>query len=336
MPHNRKGSNCQYQHTSKRGKNSKFNQKRKGCSRKPKKAFKLNRRRNKYTDRSGFYSKFDDTDPMPRYKFNDETIEHKMPHIIRSFLRKNSINDYELIQFGSSIYRQYTDVIDSDNVLNDLDFGIKLPEKYNCYSIKFKFKSWMYRHCHIWTSSKDRKRPFNSEPPDYMKECSFIKIYTYGSNTNVDVGFVHSVEYNLGSPAFAHEALTHNLDSGITFSRINFVDTNLILQYLERGETFQLVSDSYYTLKRRRCKCQVKGLTIVEAPNIFNECSICLNKIKLDKHVKLDCSHCFHMNCLDKWRCTLFRNQQHQTCPMCRIELNSSNQEKFYFHAGYC
>ena len=82
-------------------------------------------------------------------------------------------------------------------------------------------------------------------------------------------------------------------------------------------------------------KCVLKGFTIVDAPDVFPECSICYNSIKLNKCCKLGCSHIYHMNCIDKWFGKQRSNQQPLSCPMCRSYLNSQNPTKYYVHCGY-
>lgn len=306
-----------------------------GKPRPRKKGFQQLRRANQYTDRSGYL----DNNPgsIAKYIFNNDTAQTDMPKMIRSFLKLNGIDDYKIYLFGSSIYGQLSQCPDISTNVSDLDYGVQLPTKYDCYLIKLKFKEWMFRHCHVYTSRKENTRHPCYIPPDYTMECCFIKIFTYNPTIpiNIDVGFVHSIEYNLGSPVYAHEALTHDLDSGETFSRISFLDTNLVLQYLHRGETFQLITDNYYFLKRRMLKCVLKGFTIVDAPDIFPECSICYNSIKLNKCCKLGCSHIYHMNCIDKWFGKQRSNQQPLSCPMCRSYLNSQNPTKYYVHCGY-
>ncbi len=44
-------------------------------------------------------------------------------------------------------------------------------------------------------------------------------------------------------------------------------------------------------------------------------CSICLETIKEDKHLKLKCHHSFHKECIGKWL------TQKMECPYCRHEI---------------
>lgn len=47
-----------------------------------------------------------------------------------------------------------------------------------------------------------------------------------------------------------------------------------------------------------------------------NICSICITPIGTTNVCTLDCGHSFHYNCLFRW------NSHHQTCPMCRNEVD--------------
>ena len=47
-------------------------------------------------------------------------------------------------------------------------------------------------------------------------------------------------------------------------------------------------------------------------------CSVCRDEfVEKNKVVELCCSHCFHKNCIKPWLKT------HNTCPVCRIELET-------------
>ena len=43
-----------------------------------------------------------------------------------------------------------------------------------------------------------------------------------------------------------------------------------------------------------------------------SECSICLDKIKMNELTVTPCGHLFHVTCLDPW------THEHDTCPLCR------------------
>ncbi|XP_052183452.1 putative RING-H2 finger protein ATL49 [Diospyros lotus] len=47
------------------------------------------------------------------------------------------------------------------------------------------------------------------------------------------------------------------------------------------------------------------------------DCAVCLSEFKLEDSLRLlpDCSHAFHMDCIDKWLLS------HSTCPLCRASL---------------
>jgi hypothetical protein len=48
-----------------------------------------------------------------------------------------------------------------------------------------------------------------------------------------------------------------------------------------------------------------------------NECPICLDNINVGEYEKtLDCKHCFHKKCIDRWF-----NKDNDFCPMCRLKV---------------
>ena len=66
---------------------------------------------------------------------------------------------------------------------------------------------------------------------------------------------------------------------------------------------------------------QIKGIgkykKIKENEMCQLECPICLENFKINEfYRKLDCSHCFHKRCIDRW----FR-KDHSDCPMCRAKI---------------
>jgi hypothetical protein len=60
---------------------------------------------------------------------------------------------------------------------------------------------------------------------------------------------------------------------------------------------------------------EIRGY-ILEKPDEFFECSICLAKSSVSPILKLtDCNHRFHTNCIETWK------RQSRTCPCCRQPL---------------
>ena len=56
--------------------------------------------------------------------------------------------------------------------------------------------------------------------------------------------------------------------------------------------------------------------TIVQSNENVSQCSICLENINInDSCVNLECNHKFHLRCIEQW-C-----QSHNTCPVCRFQL---------------
>lgn len=66
-------------------------------------------------------------------------------------------------------------------------------------------------------------------------------------------------------------------------------------------------------------KNQIKGIgkyKKVKEP-IEVDCPICLENFKQNEYYrKLDCNHCFHKRCIDRW----FK-KDHSECPMCRKKI---------------
>ena len=50
--------------------------------------------------------------------------------------------------------------------------------------------------------------------------------------------------------------------------------------------------------------------------NVEEECSICLEKIKDDTYVLLDCNHLIHYECVKKWVKT--HKDETKLCPFCQ------------------
>ena len=58
---------------------------------------------------------------------------------------------------------------------------------------------------------------------------------------------------------------------------------------------------------------KTKKIKNIDLENLINECSICLEKYKLnEKIIQLDCDHIFHKSCFDLWF------QKNNSCPICR------------------
>ncbi|KAL8159723.1 hypothetical protein V2J09_001260 [Rumex salicifolius] len=54
------------------------------------------------------------------------------------------------------------------------------------------------------------------------------------------------------------------------------------------------------------------------------QCAVCLAEYRKEDIVRIlpQCSHYFHMNCIDKWLL------QNSTCPVCRVSLRNTNDKK--------
>lgn len=56
------------------------------------------------------------------------------------------------------------------------------------------------------------------------------------------------------------------------------------------------------------------------------ECAICFNRVH--KNTVLDCGHCFHHKCLNKW----ITSGNNNNCPICRAKLSICNEVKLAFY----
>jgi hypothetical protein len=65
-------------------------------------------------------------------------------------------------------------------------------------------------------------------------------------------------------------------------------------------------------------KCKIKKIKYHKVKiEHENECPICLENINIGEYEKtLDCKHCFHKKCIDRWF-----NKDNDFCPMCRLRI---------------
>ena len=70
------------------------------------------------------------------------------------------------------------------------------------------------------------------------------------------------------------------------------------------------MSFTYHSKKKKR-------LMIQQNFDIEEECPICLEQLHKGEYQKvLDCKHCFHKKCIDRW----FK-KDNDFCPMCRLKV---------------
>jgi hypothetical protein len=48
------------------------------------------------------------------------------------------------------------------------------------------------------------------------------------------------------------------------------------------------------------------------------DCGICFKDVDTFDGIELDCKHCFHIMCLEKWKMTCVFNNVPASCPFCR------------------
>jgi hypothetical protein len=79
-------------------------------------------------------------------------------------------------------------------------------------------------------------------------------------------------------------------------------------------------NDSIHDHIKTHRKNQIKNIQykkIKELGDLPPECPICLEEFKCGEYYrKLECSHCFHKKCIDRW----FK-KDHSECPMCRKKI---------------
>ena len=95
----------------------------------------------------------------------------------------------------------------------------------------------------------------------------------------------------------------------------NFVNTSLHIDTCKEHHCNKYYTKCYdcsYNTHKYGCDCVCKGCY-----DTTGNCSICMTRNKTNT-IKLDCSHIFHKECIDKW-ITHFRKT---TCPYCRTPVN--------------
>ena len=74
-----------------------------------------------------------------------------------------------------------------------------------------------------------------------------------------------------------------------------------------------------YMMIQHEKNCFKCGDKIHKQDSDYPDCSICLDKIKINK-VKTSCGHSFHKHCIDAW-CRIGRGVNTDKCPNCRTDL---------------
>jgi len=70
-----------------------------------------------------------------------------------------------------------------------------------------------------------------------------------------------------------------------------------------------------YLIIQNETNCICCNDKILKTDNDYQNCSICLEKIKMDK-ITTNCNHTFHRKCLEAW------NKKKSSCPICRKKIN--------------
>jgi len=101
-----------------------------------------------------------------------------------------------------------------------------------------------------------------------------------------------------------HEYILHDEDD---ITSLLFLD--VITSF---GSPSGSISDAELKIQRRNKIKQIKYRKVKEPTE--HECAICLDTLKVNEFQRtLDCSHCFHKKCIDRW----FK-KDNDCCPMCR------------------
>ncbi|KAK8941595.1 E3 ubiquitin-protein ligase RING1 [Platanthera guangdongensis] len=62
-------------------------------------------------------------------------------------------------------------------------------------------------------------------------------------------------------------------------------------------------------------KSSIEAMQVVEAVDVAEECTVCLDEFGMEAVKEMPCKHRFHGDCIDKWL------GLHGTCPVCRYSM---------------
>jgi hypothetical protein len=130
-----------------------------------------------------------------------------------------------------------------------------------------------------------------------------------------------------------HDALRSNLTNFYRSTRgnINYI-VNEELYFLQDRDDFSSTllldivtrfgspgNDNLHEHMKKQRRKQINNLGKYKKvkEELELECPICLENFKQNEYYrKLDCDHCFHKKCIDRW----FK-KDHSECPMCRKKI---------------
>ena len=81
--------------------------------------------------------------------------------------------------------------------------------------------------------------------------------------------------------------------------------------------SFRIAILKYYNESNKYNHLTIKNITEKEQNYLLNECSICLDNLKINENIYiLPCKHIFHCKCIIHWL------EEETTCPLCRSDIN--------------
>jgi hypothetical protein len=105
-----------------------------------------------------------------------------------------------------------------------------------------------------------------------------------------------------------------NNNSGIPTQLIETLIQNALNETLQETENHGISEQMLQSIR--------SNATNIENEENVTQCSVCLENINVgDSCVTLRCNHKFHLHCIERW-C-----QTHNTCPMCRNEIEQQEAQ---------
>jgi hypothetical protein len=102
---------------------------------------------------------------------------------------------------------------------------------------------------------------------------------------------------------------------------------NDLISYIRLDyDNCDIVNIFIYTQRKKNNRTNLSNLDIKKyqmCKNKHIECCICCENVKEREYIReLNCGHCFHKKCIDKWLLNSMREKETVTCPVCRTIIN--------------
>ena len=213
-------------------------------------------------------------------------------------------------------------------ITRDLDWGVAVP-----------IDGWEDRRIYVWFEavigylSASKEWAQHQGDPEMWREFwqnPLSRAYYFMAKDNVPF---HTIIW----PAMLLGYTDHNLPYDIPSNEQIYNDSNGTIFYDEIDQigyilisilfiifccvttinSFRIAILKYYNESNKYNHLTIKNITEKEQKYLLNECSICLDNLKINENIYiLPCKHIFHCKCIIHWL------EEETTCPLCRSDIN--------------